>query len=210
MKKIYVPTSIFAVFFIVGFAMILKTTSKFSVERAPAAVRQVYDFSHLRGSALDSAIKERIVVGMELFKESDRIGISLGHFAFVNPAGDKTLGCNEYTKVRMKFEAEGTVVNGERPSMEVEGACQFSEDLSKVNALYVPMRQIMAERPADGEFQFRGASEVSIRFSNLSDEWPRKWSLTKIQFKGPKAEVSVDQTEIRRSLGQPLMISFAE
>lgn len=200
---------IFAAFFACGFSIVTRTSPRFTINRDPAAIRQVYDFSHLRGSALEVAMKERMVAGLEVFKSDGRVGLALGHFAFVNASGEKTLGCREYGKVTMVFEAEGIVVNGERPSMEVEGACEFSDDLAKVNPLYIPVARILGEKPADGEFQFRDGKEVTVRFGNLSDEWPRKWVLTGLRLGGPKStEFAVGRNELTKILGHPFLINL--
>lgn len=195
-------------FFAVGYSMISNTSKKFSINRDPAAVRQVYDFSHLRGSALEVAIKERMVSGLEVVRDEGHVGVSLGHFAFTNGAGERTLGCREYGKVVLVFEAEGMVVNGERPKMEVEGACEFSDDLARVNPLTIPIQRILGERPADGEFQFREGKDVAVRFSNLSDEWPRKWLLTGVKFGGAKGDIGVDRGELAKILGHNVLVSF--
>lgn len=200
---------VFFGFFAVGFSVITSTSQKFSISRDPAAVRQVYDFSHLRGSALEVAIKERMVAGIEVVRGEGSVGFGLGHFAFVNSGGERTLGCREYDKITLQFEAEGVVVNGERPSMEVEGGCEFSEDLAKVNPLAIPVQRILGEKPADGEFQFRDGKEVAVRFLHLSDEWPRKWVLTGVRLNGgAKGDLSVDRNELGKLLGHPLMVSF--
>lgn len=199
---------VFFGFFVIGYAVISMNSKRFVVSRDPAAVRQIYDFSHLRGNALEIAIKERMVSGLEVFKDDGGVGVGLGHFAFTNAAGERTLGCREYGKITMVFEAEGTVVNGERPKMEVEGACEFSEDLAKMNPLTIPVARILGERPADGEFQFREGKEVSVRFTNLSDEWPRKWVLTAVRVGGGKSDISVNRSELSKILGHSVLVNF--
>lgn len=208
MKTTLTRASVFVFFFAVGFAIIFNTTSKFQVSRDPAAIRQVYDFSHLRGSALEGAMKERLVAGIEVFKQEQGLGLGFGHFAFVNANGEKTLGCREYSKMTLQFEAEGVVVNGEKPKMEVEGTCEYSDDLAKINPLWVPVARIMGERPADGEFQFREGKGIIVRFANISDEWPRKWVLVGMNMKGQSKEMSVDRNEIGKILGHPMLVNI--
>lgn len=208
MRTAIFRVSIFAFCFAAGFSIISATTTRFSPSRDPAAVRQVYDFSHLRGSALEVAAKERMVTGLEVFRNGGSVGFGIGHFAFINDKGERTLACREYGRVSLVFEAEGIVVNGERPTMEVEGGCEFSSDLTKINPLYVPVAQILGEKPADGEFQFREGRAVSVRFTNLSDEWPRKWVLTNLKLNNGKDEFGADRNELRKILGHPMMINL--
>lgn len=154
------------------------------------------------------AVKARVVNGFQLAKESDRIGLSLGHFAFMNEVGQKTLACKEYEKVVLSFEAEGVLVSGEKPSMILEGNCRFSEDLSRIRPLYLPVARILGERPADGEFTFRDENPIVVRFSNLSDEWPRQWLLTGVSLQGAREKVSIERNELRRLFGQPMVLNI--
>lgn len=209
MKTTVFRLATFIIFFAVGFNIIIATSSRFQINRDPAAIRQVYDFSHLRGSALENAVKERMLAGLEVHKETDRFGIGFGHFAFLNPGGEKTLGCREFSRMVINFEAEGIVVNGERPRMEVEGACEFSSDLSLIDPLYIPVAKIMGERPADGEFQFREGQGITVRFSNISDEWPRKWILTGMKMVG-KTDFTVDKNDLDKILGHPFLINLQQ
>lgn len=208
MKVIATRFFIFFAFFAAGYSFISMNHEKFVVTRDPAAIRQSYDFSHLRGDALSSAMKERMIAGLEVYKETDRMGLAVGHFTFTNGAGEKTLACREFDKMILSFEAEGVVVNGERPSMEIEGGCRFSDDLAKIHPLYLPVARILGEKPADGEFQFRDGSPVAVRFANLSDEWPRKWVLTGVSLSGGKDKLSIERNELRRILGHPFLIDI--
>ncbi len=207
-KVIATRLLVFGSFFVAGYVFLVSNTERFIVTRDPAAIRQVYDFSHLRGDALTIAMKERMVTGLEVAKESERVGVGLGHFTFTNHLGEKTLACREFSKMTLSFEAEGVVVNGERPSMEIEGDCQFTDDLTRIEPLYVPAARILGEKPADGEFQFRDKNPVAVRFVNLADEWPRKWILTGVSLTGSKEKLSIERNELRKLLGYPLLIKI--
>lgn len=199
--------TVVACFFLTGVWMIVSQTKKFATERDPAAIRQSYDFTHLRGSALEIAMRERTLGGIQIVKKSDGVGLQLGHFALVNSFGEKTLGCREYPKVVMQFEAEGTVVNGERPQMEVEGDCEYSEDLTSTHPMWIPFAKILNEKPADGEFQFREGKAITIRFANLGDEWPRKWILVGVKMSG-RSEFTISRQEVLQTLGPTAVVDF--
>lgn len=207
MKTTVLRVSVVLFFFGVGFWMSNSTTSRFLIGRDPAAIRQSYDFTHLRGSALDVAMKERTLAGLDFVREKGQLGIQLGHFALVNAQGEKTLACREYPKVTMAFEAEGVVVNGERPRMEVEGGCEFNADLTRINPLMIPVQNILGEKPADGDFQFRDGKPVVVRFSNLSDQWPRRWVLVGIRMSG-RSEFQLDRNDVMKILGRPALIDL--
>lgn len=207
MKANAIRLLLLVVCFGVGYWMVNSTTTQFLIGRDPAAIRQSYDFTHLRGSALEVAMKERTLAGLGFVREKDSVGVHLGHFALLNSAGEKTLACREYPKVILHFEAEGVVVNGERPRMEVEGGCEFNDDLTRIQPLHIPIERILGERPADGEFQFREGRPVAVRFSHLSDEWPRRWVLVGVKMTG-RTEFSVDRNDVIKVLGRPALIQF--
>lgn len=208
MKLIAGRVAVFLSFFAVGFLFLSSKVDHFVINRDPAAIRPSYDLSHLQGEALSVALKTRVVAGFKVAHREDGIGFTLGHFAFINSKGEKTLACREFTRVVLKFEAEGVIVNGERPSMEVEGECRFSDDVALIDPLVLPVSRILGERPADGEFQFREQNPLAVRFSNLSDEWPRKWILTGVSLESLSQKMAIDRNELRRLMGYPLQIDI--
>lgn len=208
MKTTFFRSLIFLLFFVAGYSVIQRSAPQFQINRDPAAIRQTYDFSYLTGNALEGAVKERLISGIEIFKEEGAYGVGLGHFVMMSEGGEKTLGCREYNKIILSFEAEGQAVSGVKPQMEVEGSCEYSTDLAKINPLWIPVAKVLGERPADGEFQFHEGRAVTLRFNNVSDEWPRKWVLIGMKILGGKKEVSVDKADVAKVLGHPFMINL--
>lgn len=198
-------------FFAVGFGWVMSMSQPQPIARDPAALRTSFDYSHLKGDSLEKAMRQRLVAGLQIVNEGDRIGFSVGHFTFVNERGQKALACREFEKMKFVFEAEGIVVNGERPEMQLEGNCHFAGDVGRVNPLFLPVARILGERPADGEFEFRDEDPVSVRFANLSDEWPRKWILTEVSLGADKKnQIRIQRNELKKLLGQPLMVTIGE
>jgi hypothetical protein len=196
-------------FFVVGVSVIHSTHGRYLISRDPAAIRQIYDFTHLRGTALEVAAKERIMQGFDIAKSADEVAFTIGHFAFINASGEKTFACREYGKLILNFEADGMAVSGERPQMTVHANCEISTDLALINPMRLPIAEIFSQKPADGEFEFHEAGKVSlVRFSHLSDEWPRKWILVGVQMSGTTSSLNIDGVEVRKILGQPTVISF--
>lgn len=210
MKSAFSRFFIIAVFFACGYSMIVATTPRFIGGRDPAAVRQMYDFSSLRGSTLDDAMKERVLAGLSVHKGDDHsVGLALGHFTLASvQGGEKTLACREYDKIVLTFEAEGVAVDGERPTMQVEGGCRFTDDLASTEPLMIPVEQILNEKPADGEFKFMQGHGVAVRFEHILDEWPRKWVLTDVKMQGLKGAFAVSRNEIHQQLGHFLQLTF--
>lgn len=204
---------IFGLFFAcfgVGYTLMHYTTDAYQVNRDPAAVRNNFDISNLTGEKLHEAAKQRLLAGFEMKKSSEGASFGLGHFVFVDGHGEKKLACQEFSKVSLVFEAEGISVAGDRPSMEVEGRCEFSKDMAKINPLLIPIAKIMGEKPGDGEFQFNENNEVIVRFTNVPEEWPHTWLLKSVKLKSDKGSESlvVESNEVVRFLGHPLVLNF--
>lgn len=194
--------------FAIGQFIIFKTNEKFSVRRDPAAIRQTYDFTNLKGSALDVALKNKMLGELEVVKTADNFGLGFGHFAFSTSDGQTFLGCDYYEKIVIVFESEGSAVGGHKSSMEISGPCRHSENLTKIQPALIPIKKIMAELPQDGEMSFQGDVPVNIKFQNLTDTWPTQWNLITIRMESPQYVFIIDRNEISKIMGQPLLISI--
>lgn len=198
---------VFVISFLAGLGFIQLTDSVL-LKRSPAAIRQYYDFTNLRGSALEIALKERVVSNLEIIRENKNLGLKLGHFAFMNNADEKKFGCEEYPKVILQFESDDMAVSGEKSRMEVESDCQASADTTMIETVWIPLDKVYTEKALDGDFQFSENKPVSIRFSNISDEWPKKWHLIGINLNGQNSNLRIDRNEMQKILGHPLVLSF--
>ena len=194
--------------FLIGIYIIYSTNDKYLIRRDPSAIRQHYDFTNLSGSALEIAMRERIISQIEIVKNENEFGLNLGHFAFKSDNGENLFGCQFFNKVILVFEAEGAAVNGMKPTMEVEGPCQSSEDLTKINALMIPIKKLMGETPVDGDINFNNAQQISMRFLNLPDAWPQIWNFIGVRMNSSQQQFIIDRNEITKIIGQPLLITI--
>lgn len=211
MQKYFGAGALVVIMFVAGLVHIHYTTGAGStVARDPAAIGKTFDFSHLHGNQLQEAVKQRLVTGFSLKKSNEGAEVGLGHFVYQDDRGQRRLACQEFSKVTLTFEGEGSSVAGARPVMDVEGVCEFSPDMARINPLMIPIAKIVGEKPADGEFQFQDGSPITVRFTNVSDEWPRTWILKSIKLDGDKnaQAVVVEGPEVVRYLGHPLVLNF--
>ena len=190
-----------------GFA-ISTLTEQSLLTRNPAAIRQYYDFTNLRGTALQVALKERIISNLEIVKNENDLGLKLGHFAFTNAQDEKKLGCQEYHKVTLQFESADMAVSGEKSKMEVESDCITGEDISMIEPIWIPLSKVYLEKATDGDFQFMESHQTFLRFTNISDEWPKKWNLIGVHLNNAASELNIDRNEVQKILGKPLVLSF--
>lgn len=215
MRKVYGAFLLLAVCFVSGYYLVFYKTREAYLHRDPAAIKNSFDFSHLRGEKLFQAAKQRLLAGFEMGKnlpgKPSEARIGLGHFVFTNDQGEKRLACQEFGKVSLSFEAEGVSIAGEKPVMEIEGRCEFSPDMTKISPLYLPIAKILGERPGDGEFEFNDGPKVTVRFTNLPDEWPRTWLLKSVKLlndKNTAASLIIESDEVAKYMGHPLVLSF--
>lgn len=179
--------------------------------RDPAAIKKVYDFSHLQGSALDYAAKQRLLDGAKVIHDNKDIGVELGHFVFKGPEGEKVFACQKYSRIILSFEGDGVAVSGELPQMEVEGNCEISNDINSIAAVWIPVSKIMGEPVADGEFDFREGHPAKLKFAHVSDQWPKTWMLKSLRLidpSGTNAEVAVPTAELKQILKKPFIVEF--
>lgn len=179
--------------------------------RDPAAIKKVYDFSHLEGSALDFAAKQRLIDGAKVVRDNLDIGVELGHFVIRGNDGEKVFACQKFSKVILSFEGDGVAVAGELPKMEVEGTCEISSDINSIAAVWIPVSRIIGEPVADGEFDFREGHPARLKFANVSDQWPKIWMLKSLKLVDPSGingEVSVPAEELKQILKKPFLVTF--
>ena len=184
-----------------------------NVSRDPAAIRKNYDFSGLAGDALSQASKQRLISGAAIHKSNGDLGVGLGDFVISSADGQKAFACQKYGTVELVFEGDGSAVNGEKPEMAVEGACEVSADINSIAPLWIPISKIMGEPVADGEFDFREGHPVRIRFANVSGAWPTAWRLKGMRMIDPKhpgEEVKVSDDDLANLMDRPLILSFKE
>ncbi|MEZ0392467.1 MAG: hypothetical protein ACAH59_09640 [Pseudobdellovibrionaceae bacterium] len=181
------------------------------VAREPSAIKKTYDFSHLEGSALNYAAKQRLLDGAAVIHDRKDIGIELGHFVIRGSDGQKVFACQRYSKIVMAFEGEGVATSGEPPHMEVEGTCEISDDINRIAAVWIPVSKIMGEPVGDSEFDFRENHPSKLKFANVSDQWPTLWQLKSLRLidpTGENGEVAVPTSELKQILKKPFLVQF--
>jgi hypothetical protein len=179
--------------------------------RDPAAIRRAYDVSHLDGLALSKKINERLVGDSRILKRDDAIGLELGQFATLS-GQNKRLACAIYDRVQMVFQGEGEASNSRPPEMLVEGYCRTSKkDVLFMEPIWIPVTQILASPATSNDLTFYDDEPVSLKFSHINGEWPRRWVLNSIRLyhsEQENQEVIVDREEIRLARPKSIEVQF--
>jgi hypothetical protein len=210
MFRNFVVLGLFAAFFVAGLGFYFEHSNPYTVSRDPAAIGRVFDYSHLTGQKLDSAIKHRLLAGFSVQKTQEGIGIALGHFAFVNKLGERKFACQEFAKVALTFQGDGNLVSGEPSTLVVEGTCKASEDLFTIDHLDLPLARILGQTPADGVFTYNEGRDIELRFANIGDEWPRRWILQSVKLFNPHeaGEINISRDEVVEITGRPVVVKW--
>ncbi|MBN8540549.1 MAG: hypothetical protein J0L82_09200 [Deltaproteobacteria bacterium] len=177
--------------------------------RVPAAIRKDLDFSRLNGAELMSASQKRLLTAARVITTSRNVGIEFGQFIIRSEEGQRQLACDFYDRVRVRLEADGMAVSGEKPSIEVNAPCATSNDLALTEPIWIPTDEILAGRAIDGEATFASVERTSFKFVNMTNQWPRRWAVTEVTLfreADPGQVVHVDQSDMKEFNRKPLIL----
>lgn len=211
-----------------GFALFV-STFEYQQKRTTASLKNNYDLTCLSGDDLSKAIANRIVLGLKGVRKDGFLGITIGHYTYSDSETDKKeacvqakdrsisstftllskkMACEIYPKISLKFLADGESANGNKREMDIETPCAVSTDLGQTETAWVPWKQLALETPFEGVSEYSKPSKVTIKTHNISDKWPDKWILDKIEMEGDNGIVRVDAAQIREVAGHPIIFEF--
>jgi hypothetical protein len=150
-------------------------------ERHPAEMSKDFDFSMMSGPALKKASHKRLMEDVRLIMQDDQVGVELGHFVVKNKDGDKKFACQYYDRVELKFAAQGMAVNGQVPYLVVEGKCQMSKKIDRIEPLWLPLVELKAMEPRNLRNYFFSEEKVFTSIYNVGDVWPQNWQLQAVR-----------------------------
>ncbi|MCB0355889.1 MAG: hypothetical protein KDD40_02720 [Bdellovibrionales bacterium] len=177
--------------------------------RNPAAIKKVFDFSHLEGRALEMASYKRLVVDALVTDDTDSLGVELGHFVVKGLNDQRQFACDVYNKVELVFESADMSVSGEPSKMKVEADCNVHKDINRIDTVWIPMRKILQEKEGDKELQFTEKGGVHLTFYNIGDRWPRAWTLSNVKLYNDddfSKMLQIDRSQMREILNKPLTL----
>jgi hypothetical protein len=177
--------------------------------RNPAAIKKVFDFSHLEGSALKMASHKRLLADANIIETEDRLGIDLGHFVVKGTDNSRKFACDVYNKIELTFESADMSVSGEPSIMTLQSPCKVNNDINRINTLWIPMKKIMNEKEGDIDIEFNEGETIKFSFSNIGDRWPRAWTLSDIRmYNDFETEnlLQINRSEMNKILDRPLTL----
>ncbi len=203
MKRTFGSLAIFGAFFALGFVYLMTMSASFQMLRDPAAIRDSYDFSNLREDALRIAMKERLLRDFTYGIHDQNLEISLSHFFIPGETGAKTSLCETYSRLQLHFEVHGVVVNGDAPSMDIEGPCITSaQSPSRLQSFLVPLGSLPnSGEDSDLELNNPQNAEQKLRisFKNMEANLPNQWILVSMLLKDKNGGfLNLKANEVRR------------
>lgn len=167
----------FLLCFSLGISLFFSISEKFDVTRDPASIDgKIFQISTLSSQQIKSQISKKI-----------RIRPTLDGKKSIQLTGFSSSLCRLYPEIEMEFEAEGVAVAGESPRMKILAPCEAGQDPAEMAAIYLPIENILKEKPRNAEYKFDGFT-AKVEFKNSADEWPRQWVLTRVQFKNDSGD----------------------
>ena len=153
-----------------------------SFERNPSSIQKVYDYSDLVGSALQTAAKQRLVDTIQLSAKGGDIYIQMGNFVLMNDSRQKDFACGYYNKMSFEFEADGVLVEGEKPLLTIETGCDVASNINFMAPFKIPVSSLKAQKPSQTDYKFfdQGHS-TTISLNHSPTSWPTVWNLKNIK-----------------------------
>ena len=172
----------FLVFTIVFGAWVVTRSSTIGNARTPASIPKTryYDFSKLESRDRMTAVRKALLNGFRSYAETNRVGVSFGHFQVQGDDKQATDVCGYYDKIRVSFEAEGMATAGHRPLLTLEGPCVASDDGATTKPLWIPIDEIKNMNAGSMDFSFADAFQ-SVKIEYLGPEWPVHWVMTDLK-----------------------------
>ena len=228
MNKFIFGTVSFICAIFLGF-IFFASTYEYQQKRSTASIKNNNDLSCLSGQELSEAIANRIVTGLKGIRKDGYMGIYIGHYTY-SPSGEvnkeacadykdrkissaftlstKKMACEVYSKIHLKFIADGESASGDKRQLSIETPCSVSNDMSKTEIAWIPWKQLSLETPFEGVTEYKVPSKVTVKTQNITDKWPDKWILDKIQMEGDAGMITVDSSQIEKVAGRPIIFEY--
>jgi hypothetical protein len=177
--------------------------------RNPATIRSDLDFSSLVGAELLLATQRRLVSEAKILRQNLDVGIELGAFVTRGEDGERLHVCQHYDRISMIFEAEGIAVSGRKAGMEIDGPCTPSQDISRIEPIWIPVSRLLEQPPTDMDISFD--NDVDFRFERMVSEWPPMWRLVGVKLYSSNdltRGLSLSGEELRQHLTEALILDW--
>ena len=153
--------------------------------RNPTAVPRLFDLTSVQQGKIGSHAKQLLLENLKIEQKEDKSWkIEVPNFVTKDKFGYRELICEKYNRVSLEFHAEGVATHGHRPSMVLEGPCNYSnEPMGKYLAPFeLPASLFERETPEDFNVLVGSSYQFWVRMNDLPNFWPDEWVLTSVKF----------------------------
>lgn len=180
--------------------------------RSVAAIRRVYDFSTLEGSALERASMQRILSGTRILETQDEVSVEFGHFVVTDQDGNRDFACRVFRNVELELMAVGVSTSEGKPTLKIKAPCKISEDVNQISGIKIPFKRLMSEKPGELELVYAEFPGYEFKTMQLDYQWPTSWELMSVKLTGEMpglSQISVPHSEIRSWYKSPFLVRWA-
>lgn len=206
----------FVTFFSFGFFIFSKHVSINEIQRDPAAINKSINLTGLAGNELIESLAEKLSTDLRVASvtsgaaEGEKYkNLVMSHFDITVAGRDGSI-CQEYSKISFEFEGTNQVSGDHKAKMTVEGDCVSQSDSNKLRPISIPVSKILAERVAEGEYNYRDGQSAVVNFAYVDGEWPRRWVLKEVRFSKPQSgdQLIILGNKIQKSELDPFIVEF--
>lgn len=206
----------FVAFFSFGFYIISKHANTNEIQRDPAAINKSINLTGLTGNDLVEGLAEKLSTDLQVASvtsgsaEGERYkNLVMSQFDITVAGRDGSI-CQEYSKIFFEFEGTNQISGDHKAKMVVEGDCVTQTDSNKLRPISIPVSKILAERVAEGEYNYRDGQSAVVNFAYVDGEWPKRWVLKQVRFAKPQTgdQLVIFGNKIQKSELDPFVVEF--
>jgi hypothetical protein len=156
-------------------------------ERGPAAVKSIKDYSALDGGSLSKTAHAQLLADAHMDREDGYLGVKLGQILVKTESGARDFACaaggrpGVYDRIQLTFMGEGITEGDSPPKMIVDAKCRSTFALERLDAVWIPMADIVSLPPKNQDLRSRGEEPTFIKLEHMPSAWPETWSLYEVR-----------------------------
>lgn len=187
-------------------------------DRSPAAVRSLNDYTPISRAALTDSVEKQLIASARFVRQEGYVGVELGHPLLKPEAGRREFACDVggreglYDHLELTFTGSGVAASGEAPQMVVFAGCNPTEDVGRLETVWLPMDEILASQPKDQDIQINGDQPIFIHLKDIPGEWPDSWSLSSVKLyreADPRDAMEVGIEKLHQARGSAFSFGWA-
>ncbi len=182
----------FEVFLSTDTSRIKASTEKFlppgGIEiREPSSISKTFIYSDVGAGILLMAQKDNLINSVDIERHNYDLDIVMENFIIKGENNSSVSFCGYFDTTSFEFEAEGVMVEGERPTLTLEAPCSIGANAKYLSPVHFPLKEITSGHPGDSEMKFRSQGKLlKVIVKDCPPQWPSNWVLRKVTMTSSK------------------------